>query len=99
MEFEISAEEDLEAKLVAAQMKHAFDLMRNEIETVKALQEHYKQFCDHRLGQLEEDVKDHEQRLRAATDGVIQFKTYHTVASGGSGLMSLLALIKSFFLP
>ena len=43
MEFEVSAEEDLEARLVAAQMKHAFDLMRSEIETVKALQDHYKQ--------------------------------------------------------
>ena len=99
MEFEVSAEEDLEARLVAAQMKHAFDLMRSEIDTVKALQDHYKQFTDHRLGQLEDDVKDHEQRLRAATDGVTQFKTFHTLASGGSSFLSFLALIKSFFLP
>ena len=99
MEFDIDGQDDLEAQLVAAQIKHAFDLMRNEIETVKALQDHYKQYSDHRLAQLEADVKDHEQRLRAATDGVTQFKTFHTLASGGSSFLSFLALIKSFFLP
>jgi hypothetical protein len=97
MGFEI--DEDLSGQLVAAKLQHTVDLIRNEIDGVKTLQLHYKEFTDHRLKQLEDDVKDHEQRLRAATDGVIQFKTYHTVASGGSGLMSLLALIKSFFLP
>jgi hypothetical protein len=99
MGFKLSEEEDLEARLLAAQMKHAFDLARNEIQTVKVLQDHYKAFTDHRLQQLEEVVKDHEQRLRAATDGVTQFKTFHTLASGGSSLMSFIALIKSFFLP
>ena len=98
MGFEID-DEDLSGQLVAAKLQHTVDLIRNEIDGVKTLQLHYKEFTDHRLKQLEDDVKDHEQRLRAATDGVIQFKTYHTVASGGSGLMSLLALIKSFFLP
>ena len=99
MGFEIEDPEDLSGQLVAAKLHHTIDLIRSEIETVRALQDHQREFTDHRLKQLEEDVKDHEQRLRAATDGVIQFKTYHTVASGGSGLMSLLALIKSFFLP
>jgi hypothetical protein len=98
MGFEIE-DQDLSGQLVAAKLHHTIDLIRNEIEAAKTLQMHYKEFTDHRLKQLEDDVKDHEQRLRAATDGVIQFKTYHTVASGGSGLMSLLALIKSFFLP
>jgi len=51
------------------------------------------------LARLEEDVRDHEQRLREATDGVTQFKTFHTLASGGSSFLSFLALIKSFFLP
>jgi hypothetical protein len=91
--------EDLEAQLVAAKLAHTIDLLRNEIDGVKNLQEHYREFTDHRLKQLEDDVKDHETRIRAATDGVTQFKTFHTLASGGSGFMSLLALIKSFFLP
>lgn len=98
MEFEVD-DHDRSGQLVAAKLHHTIDLIRNEIEAGKALQDHYKQFTDHRLQQLEEAIKDHEQRLRAATDGVVQFKTYHTVASGGSGLMSLLALIKSFLLP
>lgn len=91
--------EDLQGQLVAAKLAHAIDLIRNEISTVKALQDHQKEFTDHRLKTLEESVKDHEQRIRAATDGVTQFKTFHTLASGGSGFMSLLALLKSFFLP
>ena len=91
--------EDLQGQLVGAKLAHAIDLIRNEISTVKALQDHYKEFTDHRLKQLEDDVKDHEQRIRAATDGVTQFKTFHTLASGGSSFMSLLALLKSFFLP
>lgn len=91
--------EDLEAQLIAAKLEHAIDLIRNEIDAIRALQVHHKDFTDHRLGQLENNVKDHETRIRAATDGVTQFKTYNTLASGGSGLMSLLALIKSFFLP
>ena len=98
MGFEID-DQDLSGQLVAAKLQHTIDLIRNEIEGVKTLQMHYKEFTDHRLKQLEEDVKDHEQRLRAATDGVTQFKTFHTLASGGSSFLSFLALIKSFFLP
>ena len=98
MGFEID-DEDLSGQLVAAKLQHTIDLIRNEIEAVKTLQLHYKEFTDHRLSQLEDEVKDHEQRLRAATDGVTQFKTFHTLASGGSSFLSFLALIKSFFLP
>ena len=98
MGFEID-DQDLSGQLVAAKLQHTIDLIRNEIEGVKKLQMHYKEFTDHRLKQLEDEVKDHEQRLRAATDGVTQFKTFHTLASGGSSFLSFLALIKSFFLP
>jgi hypothetical protein len=98
MGFEID-DEDLSGKLVAAKLQHTIDLIRNEIDGVKTLQLHYKEFTDHRLARLEEDVRDHEQRLREATDGVTQFKTFHTLASGGSSFLSFLALIKSFFLP
>jgi hypothetical protein len=98
MGFEID-DEDLSGQLVAAKLQHTIDLIRNEIDGVKTLQLHYEEFTDHRLARLEEDVRDHEQRLREATDGVTQFKTFHTLASGGSSFLSFLALIKSFFLP
>lgn len=98
MGFEIE-DEDLSSQLIAEKLHHTIDLIRNEIETVKALQMHYREFTDHRLRQLEDDVQDHEQRLREATNGVTQFKTFHTLASGGSSFLSFLALIKSFFLP
>ena len=95
MEFEVD-DQDLSGQLVAAKLHHTIDLIRNEIEATKALQDHYKQFTDHRLKQLEDEVKDHEQRLRAATDGVTQFKMWSSLANGGTGLLSVIALVKSF---
>jgi len=46
-----------------------------------------------RLDRIEESLKDHETRIRAATEGVTQFKFF----SGGSGFLSLISIIKSFF--
>jgi hypothetical protein len=46
---------------------------------------------------LEERAGDHETRIRAATDGVTQFKMWAGFASGGSGIVSLIALLRAFF--
>jgi hypothetical protein len=56
-----------------------------------------KELHDHRLAQLEGAVRDHEERLREATDGVTQFKVWSGLAAGGSGLVSLAALIRAWF--
>ena len=78
--------EGLQAALVAEQFSHAVDLLRAEQKLINS-----------RLDRLEADSGDHEQRLRSATDGVTQFKVWSGLAAGGSGIVSLIALIRAFF--
>lgn len=91
------ADLDPEAELIAAQLRHTIDLLRAELSAIKAEQAHIKAMSDHRLASLEEARKDHETRLREVTAGVTQFKVWAGLASGGSGLMSLVALLKAWF--
>ncbi len=93
--FEPSTEE--QAALFAEQMRHALDLLRAEVDALRALHNHDMDMCTHRLNSLETTVRDHELRIRADTDGVTQFKMWAGLASGSSGLMALAALIRSFF--
>ena len=86
-----------QAALFAEQMRHALDLLRAEVDALRALHRHDMDMCAHRLGSLETAVRDHELRIRADTDGVTQFKMWAGLASGSSGLMALTALIRSFF--
>jgi hypothetical protein len=93
--YEPSTEE--QAALFAEQMRHAIDLLRAEVDGLRALHNHDMEMSKHRLNSLETSVRDHELRIRADTDGVTQFKMWAGLASGSSGLMALAALIRSFF--
>jgi hypothetical protein len=86
-----------QAALFSQQIQHALDLMRAELDAMKAVQSHDRSLNAHRLSVLEDRANDHEMRIRAATDGVTQFKMWAGFASGGSGIVSLIALIKAFF--
>lgn len=86
-----------EAALIAEQVKHALDLLRAEIGALESQQTCDRLMVDHRLAALEALARDQEERLRAATDGVVQFKVWSTLGSGGSGLLALAALARSFF--
>ena len=86
-----------QAALFAEQMRHALDLLRAEVDSLRARHEHDVEMVNHRLGSLETTIRDHEMRIRTDTDGVIQFKMWAGLASGGSGVMALAALIRSFF--
>jgi len=88
---------DAQAELVAEQLRHALDLMRAELEAVRAQASHDRTLADHRLRALEEARGDHETRLRQATDGVTRFQVWSGLASGGSSIMALVALLKAFF--
>jgi hypothetical protein len=68
-----------------------------ELVRVRDAQAHQGQFHDHRLSALEKSELDHEQRLRLATDGVTQFKVWSGLAAGGSGVVSLFALLRTWF--
>lgn len=93
--YESTAEE--QAALFAEQMRHALDLLRAELNALRALHTHDRELANHRIASLEAAVRDHELRIRADTDGVTQFKMWAGLASGSSGLMALAALIRSFF--
>ena len=88
---------DVEYKLIAEQLRHTIDLLRAEISTLRTTIDHDRKFISHRLDTLEGIYEDHETRIRSATAGVTQFKVWSGLASGGSSLMSLVALIKAFF--
>ena len=82
--------------LIAEQMKHALDLMRADIDAIRAQVNHNRELGDRRLGSLEKCSDDHEQRIRTATDGVTQFKMYSSLVSGGAFITALAALLKAF---
>lgn len=66
-----------------------FSRLDNELQ-------HQRELLTSRLDGLQKSLDDHEQRLRDATEGVTQFKLFAGLASGGSGLVALVALLRSF---
>ena len=88
---------DPESELIAQQMKHTIDLLRFEIETLKAETVHSRQMTDHRLQALEACTKDHEARLRTLQDGVTSFKVWSGLSNAGTSVLSLIALLRTFF--
>lgn len=89
-------DEDSSAQLLTEQLKHLNTLYKARIDALEEKLRHNKEISDHRLSELETSIKDHETRIREATQGVTQFKLFSGLASGGSGIMSLVALIKAF---
>lgn len=88
--------EDRSSALLTEQLRHANNLMQARINALEARLTHQQAMNHQRLAILEEQVRDHETRIRAATEGVTQFKLFSGLASGGSGLMSLVAILKAF---
>ena len=88
---------DENIELLAEQLRHTIDLMKAEVSAVKRQAEYDRELMVHRIQQLEEARKDHESRLRTLQDGATTFKVWSGLASGGSSVMSLAALIKTFF--
>ncbi len=87
---------DESTALLTEQLRHANALLQAQIKTLDARLAHQQAMNQQRLSMLEEQIRDHETRIRTATEGVTQFKLFSGLASGGSGLMSLVALIKTF---
>jgi hypothetical protein len=96
-EDEVKMAEDVEPELIAEQLRHTIDLLRGEIAALRMEQGHIKELSNHRLAQLESSAQDHETRIRGLTDGVTQFKVWLGLASGGSGLVSLVAFVRAWF--
>jgi hypothetical protein len=88
--------EDKTYELLSEQLRHASNLLQAQIQSLDAKLTHQGAMNHQRLAMLEEGIRDHETRIRAATEGVTQFKLFSGLASGGSGLMSLVALLRTF---
>ena len=94
----MSCETDLDAALVAEQLRHANSLLRADLEGLRQELAHYRELTNLRLGDLEAARADHEARLRSAADGITQFKVYMGLLNGGSTLLALLAMLKAYLL-
>lgn len=89
--------DETQVNLIAEQLKGAITVLKAEIAKTNTEVMHQKEFTDHRLKQLEANVADHESRIRAATDGVTQFKVFSGLATGGSWIVSAFALMRTWF--
>lgn len=85
------------SELIAEQLRHTIDLLRAELNAIKAEQKHKSEFYEHRITSLEDSDKDHETRLRSLQDGVTSFKVWSGLANGGASIVSLFALFRSIF--
>ena len=83
--------------IVEEQLNHMVDLMNAKLDRIELNQEHLKEMLEHRLSYIEKQGEDHEVRIRAATEGVTQFKVRSGLTSAGSGLLSIMAMLKAFF--
>lgn len=71
-----------ERSTTIAQLRHMNSLLHARLDKVESE-------AGYQLAALE-------QRLRSATEGVTQFKLFAGLASGGSSLMSLVAILRVF---
>ncbi len=85
------------AELMAARLRHAIDLLKNEVHSLAQSREHDREMMLHRLSRLEKQAEDFEHRIRSAMEGNTQFKLYLRLVglgSGGAVGLALLALLR-----
>lgn len=93
-----------QAAVISEQLGRLKDNIESRFQKIEVLINHQNALSEERLrglrlevGELRKAKEDHETRIRSATEGVTQFKMYSGLANGGSGLLSIIALVKSFF--
>lgn len=93
-----------QALLITEQLGRLKDNIEARFQKIEARMDHQVELDDERQRFLRSEVADlkkikddHEQRIRSATDGVTQFKMFSGLANGGSSILSIVALLKSFF--
>jgi len=84
-----------EADLIAEQLRHTIDLLHAELSAVKARAQHDRELLIHRIAELEKAREDHESRIRSMQDGVTSFKVWSGLASGGSSVVAIAALVRA----
>ena len=83
--------------LLGEQFRHMVDVIDAKLDRIELNQEHLKELIEHRLNYLEKQGEDHEVRIRAATEGVTQFKVRSGLTSAGSGILSIMAMVKAYY--
>jgi hypothetical protein len=78
------------------QLTEIVNAMNSKLDRIELNQMHIKEMIEYRLANLEKQGDDQETRIRTATEGVTQFKVKSGLTSAGSGLLSIIALLKSF---
>jgi chaperonin cofactor prefoldin len=94
----LTSQDDAPNRLIAEQLGHTLDLIKAELGTTRAEQEHLASMSDMRLKTLESQAADFEKRLRELTESATQFKLLVSLAVGG-GLLSVIALLRSLINP
>lgn len=84
-----------QAALLKEQLFHALDLLRSDLKAASREQAHDRDLNSRRLSALEAASQDHEARLRDVSKGVTEFR-FLVGLSGGSVILAVIALIKSF---
>jgi hypothetical protein len=82
--------------LFGEQFRLYMDVMDAKLDRIELNQEHLKEMLENRLNFLEKQGEDHETRIRSATEGVTQFKIRNGITTVGSGVLSILAMLKAF---
>ena len=82
--------------LLGEQIRYRVDMIDAKLDSIELNQEHLKELIEHRQIHLEKQGEDHETRIRAATDGVTQFKVRSGVTTAGSGILSIMTMVKPF---
>jgi hypothetical protein len=82
--------------MIGEQLKHMVNMMDAKLDRIELNQLHLKEMIEHRLNYIEKQGEDHEARIRAGTEGVTQFKVRSGLTSEGSGILSILAILKYF---
>jgi len=83
--------------LIAERLARVVDRLQDDLREIRALLRHQQELTECRLVWLETQAQDQEQRLRDAQTAAAQFRVFAGLTSGSSGLLSLLALLRSFF--
>ena len=66
-----------EGRLITEQLRHMIDLIDARLDRIEQNQMHLREMLEHRMGYLEQQMEDHEGRIRAATEGVTHFNSIY----------------------
>ncbi len=93
-----SETQEQSTRLIAEQLGHTLDLIKAELSSTRAEQQHDAEISQLRLKNLEAQAADFERRLRLLTESATQFKLLVSLAVGG-GLLSVIELLRSLLHP